>query len=179
MCGSGTIAIEAVHAARATPREAPALAALGLAPHAGPPQPLFPDADPIVIGCDLDLEVLAAARDNARAARVADRVTLQRADVANLRPEMIETIIREKGREPAPGLILSNPPYGERLADQDLVETYEALAAACRRFRGWRAGFLVGSPLFEEVFGRVLGRPRIKKPLANANLRAYFLLYDL
>jgi hypothetical protein len=25
----------------------------------------------------------------------------------------------------------------------------------------------------------VLGRPRIKKPLANANLRAYFYLYDL
>lgn len=178
MCGSGTIPIEAIHAARVTPRESPTLGVLGLAPPE-PAQPLFPDSNPVVIGCDLDLEVLAAARDNARAARVSDRVTWQRADVATLRPEMIADIARERGREPAPGLILTNPPYGERLDDNDLGAIYEALATACRRFRGWRAGFLVGSPLFEEVFFHAIGRPRIKKPLANANLRAYFFLYDL
>ena len=182
MCGAATIPIEAVLAARATPRETPTLAALGLEP-AEPAKPLFADADPIVIGCDLDLEVLAAARDNARAAGVADALTLQRADVASLRPEMIADIVRERAREPSiprsAGLILSNPPYGERLDDQDLGEIYEALATTCRRFRGWRAGFLVASPIFEEVFFHVIGRPRIKKPLANANLRAYFFLYDL
>ena len=56
---------------------------------------------------------------------------------------------------------------------------YTALAQTCRRFRGWRAGFLVGNPLLEEAFFPVIGAPRIKKPLANANLRAYFYLYDL
>jgi 23S rRNA G2445 N2-methylase RlmL len=176
MCGSGTIPIEAVHAARATPREAPALAALGLDREAAP---LFPDADPIAIGCDVDLDALAAARDNARAAGVGDKVTWQRADVATLGPETIAEIVREHGREPAPGLLISNPPYGERLNEGDLEAIYGALATACRRFRGWRAGFLVGSPVFEDVFGHAIGRPRIKKPLANANLRAYFFLYDL
>ena len=85
-----------------------------------------------------------------------------------------------RGR-PAPttGLLLANPPYGERLDDPGLDELYAAIAATCRRFRGWRAGFLVGTPRFEQVIGRALGRPRIKKPLANANLRAYFFLYDL
>jgi 23S rRNA G2445 N2-methylase RlmL len=176
MCGAGTIPIEAVHAARATPREAPALAALGLGRKA---EPLFPDADPLVVGCDLDLEVLAAARDNARAAGVADRITWQRGDVARLSPEAIADIARERGRTIETGLLISNPPYGERLDAYDLGEIYEALAAACRRFRGWRAGFLVGSPILEEVFARVIGPPRIKKPLANANLRAYFFLYEL
>ena len=170
MCGSGTIPIEAVLAARAAPRESRTLAALGLA---RPAEPLFPDASPIAIGCDVDLEVLAAARDNARDADV--DVTWQRADVAALDPETIDEIVRERGGEPRPGLIISNPPYGERLSDHELAETYEAIAVACRRFRGWRAGFLVGSPLFE----RIMGRARIKKPLANANLRAYFFLYDL
>ena len=176
MCGAGTIPIEAIHAARATPREAPGLAALGLD---RPAQPLFADADPLVIGCDIDIQVLAAARDNARAARVADQITWQRTDVAHLQPEMIHAIANERGRTIENGLILSNPPYGERLDDHDLEDIYGALATACARFRGWRAGFLVGSPILEDVFFGVIGRPRIKKPLANANLRAYFYLYEL
>ena len=56
------------------------------------------------------------------------------------------------------------------------------IAHTCRRFAGagtWRAGFLVANPLLEEAFTREIGRPRIKKPLANANLRAYFYLYEL
>jgi 23S rRNA G2445 N2-methylase RlmL len=179
MCGAGTIPIEALHAARATPRPTPALAALGIA---RPAAPLFPDAAPLVIGCDHDVAVLAAARDNARAAGVADEVTWQLADATRLDPGMIADIARERGRPaPAAGLLVANPPYGERLdaADAELDELYAALAATCRRFTGWRAGFLVGSPDFERAFDRVLGRPRIKKPLANANLRAYFYLYEL
>ena len=177
MCGSGTIPIEAIHAARATPRPAPALAALGLA---RPAEPLFPDASPLVIGCDHDIAVLAAARDNARAAGVAAHVTWQLGDVARLAPEMVADVARERGRPPPQsGLLLTNPPYGERLHDADLDGLYAAIGETCRRFPGWRAGFLVGTPRFEQAIGRVLGRPRIKKPLANANLRAYFFLYDL
>jgi 23S rRNA G2445 N2-methylase RlmL len=177
MCGSGTIPIEAICAARAAPRPTPALAVLGLA---RPSPPLFPDAAPLVIGCDLDLGVLAAARDNARAAGVADQVIWQRSDVARLTPGLVDDIARERGRAPgATGVLLTNPPYGERLDDTDLGELYAAIAETCRRFAGWRAGFLVGSPELERVFQRTLGRPRIKKPLANANLRAYFYLYEL
>ena len=177
MCGSGTIPIEAICAARATPRPTPALAVLGLA---RPSPPLFPDAAPLVIGCDRDLAVLAAARDNARAAGVADQVIWQRTDIARLTPGLVDDIARERGRAPgAPGVLLTNPPYGERLDDGDLGELYAAIAETCRRFTGWRAGFLVGSPELERVFQRAIGRPRIKKPLANANLRAYFYLYEL
>ncbi|HEX7838429.1 MAG TPA: hypothetical protein VF469_13230 [Kofleriaceae bacterium] len=177
MCGSGTIPIEAVLAARGVPRPTSALAGLGMS---RPAQPLVPDAAPLVIGCDLDLGVLAAARDNARAAGVAADVTWQRADVTRLDPRTIAEIARERGRaSPQAGVLVANPPYGERLAGADLAELYTAIAETCRRFRGWRAGFLVGSPDFEHAFLRVIGRPRIKKPLANANLRAYFYLYEL
>ncbi|MDQ3367823.1 MAG: hypothetical protein M3680_20555 [Myxococcota bacterium] len=180
MCGSGTILIEALHAARGMPRETPTLAALGLD---RPAPPLFADAAPLVIGCDLDIEVLAAARDNARAAGVRDQVTWQRADVAHLKPETIHDIARERGRTIEQGLILCNPPYGERLNDQDLETVYGLLATSCRRFSNgpvpWRACFLVSSPIFEDVCFDIIGRPRIKKPIANANLRAYFYLFDL
>jgi 23S rRNA G2445 N2-methylase RlmL len=181
MCGAGTIAIEAVHMARATPRPTPGLDALGITYVAeGRPQPLYADADPLVIGCDIDLDVLAAARDNARAARCTDAITWQRADVATLTPKLVADVARERGREPpTSGLLLANPPYGERLNEHDLEIIYRSLAETCRRFSGWRAGFLVGNPLLEDVFMRAIGRPRIKKPLANANLRAYFYLYEL
>jgi 23S rRNA G2445 N2-methylase RlmL len=175
MCGAGTIPIEAVHAARATPRTK---IWHGLARTSPPPAPLFPDSAPLVVGCDVDLDSLAAARDNARSAGVTADITWQRADAASLRPEIIADIARERGREPPEtGLILANPPYGERLTDHELEPLYASLAHTCERFSGWRAAFLVGSPLLEREFERVLGRPRIKKPLANANLRAYFYMY--
>jgi 23S rRNA G2445 N2-methylase RlmL len=181
MCGSGTIPIEAVHAARATPRTTPALEALGLA---RPAAPLYPDAAPVVIGCDHDLGALAIARDNSRAAGVARDITWQRADVRSLRPEVIAGIARERGHAAgATGVLLANPPYGERLSagpeQAELFDLYTAMAQTCQRFRGWRAGFLVGNPWLEQAFLPVVGRPRIKKPLANANLRAYFYLYEL
>jgi len=177
MCGSGTIPIEGVLAARAEPRSVPAVAALGLPRFT---KPLFPDAKPLVIGCDRDLEVLAAARENARAAGVTGDITWQRSDVTMLQPQTIADIAKERGYPGAvSGVLLAIPPYGERLDPADLIPLYGAMAETCRRFRGWRAGFLVGSPLFEDVFFGVLGRPRIKKPLANANLRAYFYLYEL
>jgi 23S rRNA G2445 N2-methylase RlmL len=177
MCGSGTIPIEAVHLARATPRPTPGLRALGLEGET-PAAPLY-DADPVVIGCDVELDMLAAARDNARSAKVGDAITWQRSDVADLTPETIAQIAAERGRSEGTGVIVSNPPYGERLDDHDLGVLYSVIAETCKRFRGWRAGFLVGNPLLEREFFRVIGRPRIKKPLANANLRAYFYLYEL
>jgi 23S rRNA G2445 N2-methylase RlmL len=185
MCGAGTIPIEAVHMARATPRPTPALRALGIKyvveGATGPEAPpLYPDASPLVVGCDVDLDVLAAARDNARAARCAEAITWQRADVASLSPRIVADIARERGREPpATGLLLANPPYGERLDEQDLEVIYRALAETCLRFEGWRAAFIVANPLLERVFTHIVGRPKIKKPLANANLRAYFYLYEL
>src|SRR3569623_1650616 len=175
MCGSGTIPIEAGEMARASARSTPALRALGLARDA---HPLYADADPLVVGCDIDLDVLAAARDNARSAR-ATSITWMRMDIARLEPQAIHDIAREKGRTIENGLLLCNPPYGERLDERDLYELYRIMAETARRFTGWRAGFLVGNPLLEQAFYDAGMRPRIKKPLANANLRAYFYLYEL
>lgn len=180
MCGAGTIPIEAIHLARAVPRPTPALEALGLA--APNPPPLYPDAAPLVVGCDVDLTVLALARENARAANLADAVTWQRCDIADLTPDLIAEIASERGRQATTGVLLANPPYGERLeagTPESLLALYAAMAATCKRFHGWRAAFLCGNPMLEHEFLRVLGRPRVKKPLANANVRAYFYLYEM
>lgn len=90
---------------------------------------------------------------------------------------------------PAGSLVLSNPPYGERLgaSTAELGALYRDLGRFCRALRPARMAFLVGEPsdvergapgtraLFLRSFG---GRPRIEKPLSNGPLRASFFLYD-
>ncbi|MCA9679972.1 MAG: RNA methyltransferase, partial [Myxococcales bacterium] len=178
MCGSGTIAIEAALMARGAPR----------LPHGLPPgldlEPLadtrrddylFGDADPLIIGADRDLDALIAAKDNAARAAMTGHVVWQRGDVTQLDPDDIAALAADRGKTADHGLILSNPPYGERLDDADLRLFYGALGDVCHGFRGWRGGFLVVNEEFERAFG---GRPTIKKPLSNGNLRGYFFGYE-
>lgn len=174
MCGSGTIPIEAVGAARGEPRPQP----FTVSPRWKWPQhraPMFPDAAPLVIGCDLDIGVLAKARDNGKRAGISQNAVWQRGDVAKLTPQLVKDICSENGAPWGPGLLLCNPPYGERLDPGDLLELYEAMAATAQRFEGWRIGILSASPLIERAFGP---RPAVKKPLANGQLRSYFYLYQ-
>jgi 23S rRNA G2445 N2-methylase RlmL len=175
MCGSGTIPIEAALAARGVPRPSPST----VSAHwqwPGYREPMYPEAAPLVVGCDLDIEVLAKARDNGKRAQIATDAVWQRGDVSALTPELIGQICDERGRPRAPGLLLCNPPYGERLAPDDLFDLYRAIAASARRFVGWRIGILTASPLIERAFG---SWPAIKKPLANGQIRSYFYLYQL
>ncbi len=59
---------------------------------------------PPLRGFDLDGKALSAARRNAEEAGVADRIVFEKGDARDMRPEG------------APGWLVSNPPYGERLA---------------------------------------------------------------
>ena len=76
---------------------------------------------------------------------------------------------------PGPGLILSNPPYGERVGD-DVVDLYEDLRHWLRQFSGWRAAFLVANREFEDVMGM---RPTMKKPISIRPLNGYIYVYQL
>ncbi len=181
MCGSGTIPIEAALAARGTGRaRTPPCPALAEAWPTQPPAPLFADANPVVIGSDLDLGAVVAAKQNGTSAGMDGAITWRRGDLRGLTPGEITAIASERGRTFERGLVLCNPPYGERLDVVDLRLLYGDLADwLCTLGPGWRAGFIVDNPDFEPAMGRVLrADPRIKKPLANGNLRSYFYLYE-
>lgn len=174
MAGSGTIAIEAALMSRAEPLwsrgRTPAL--YGLPAFAGAPAadaPLFADTAPRILAGDHDRRAVELAERNADAAGVAADIAWRRGDALALDPADVADALGD-----GTGLLLSNPPYGERLDVEE--DFYRELGEACRAFRGWRAAFLVANPDFERAFG---GRPRIKKPLSNASQRAYFYLYDL
>ena len=162
MCGAGTIAIEAALAARGAP-----VAAGDRSP------PLWPDARPVVIAGDRDLDVLVAARHNASRAGV--DVIFHRGELTTLDRDHLWALAADAGAVPERGLVLCNPPWGERLEVADARLLYGALGDWWRSLRDFRAAFLVANAEFENAFG---ARWAIKKPLSSGPLRGYLFVYE-
>jgi 23S rRNA G2445 N2-methylase RlmL len=180
--GSGTIAIEAACMAQARPvfvaPRKPLITAMpafrDLAPVGD--QPLFADTEACIIASDIDPELKTITESAARDAGVSSMLRVVSSDFRDMGPRRIRELAEIPAGDPRCGLIVANPPYGERLDDQDLEQLYADLGDYCRKFPGWRAAFLVANRSFEPCFGP---QPRIKKPLSNASIPAYFYLYDL
>ncbi len=183
MAGSGTIAIEAALMARGEPvwvppRKPLALRLPILAPHLSfNPKPLFADANPMIVANEIDPRVVKIAMSNMVNAGVNDVTENFSFDFRQLDPVEIMERAEKRGLEPGRGLILSNPPYGERMKPDELLDLYAEMGDWCRQFKGWRAAFLMANPDFVTAFGS--GRPRIKKPLKNGPLMSWFLQYEL
>ena len=178
MAGSGTIAIEAACMAQGKPvwvppREPASARHFRFAPlFLETPQPLFGDTRPLVIANDMERKIHETCKVNVAKAGTAAFVETWRGDFRTIDAERVRKRAGEKGFGPERGVILSNPPYGERLPRDQNVGLYRDLRSWCMQFRGWRAGFLVANPDFEKAFG---GRARIRKPLRNGPLRGLLL----
>jgi 23S rRNA (guanine2445-N2)-methyltransferase / 23S rRNA (guanine2069-N7)-methyltransferase len=92
---------------------------------------------PPISGCDLDPRAVDAARDNASRAGVGDCITVGSGDALQVTPP-----------DERPGLIVCNPPYGERLgAEADLIKLYSLLGVHLKQhFGGWRAAVFTARP---------------------------------
>jgi 23S rRNA G2445 N2-methylase RlmL len=182
MAGSGTIAIEAALMGRGapvwgSPRRPPCARVPGLRALAGEPAaPLFADTAPVIVANEIDTRMVDAARGNVDAAGVTPYVTVQHGDFRALTPGHLARVARERGATHAHGVIVCNPPYGERLGAGETAALYADLRRWLREFRGWRAAFLVANPMFERIMGV---RPQVKKPLSASSLKGYFYLYAL
>lgn len=89
-------------------------------------------------GSDQDPAAVRAALANLSHAGLAGHVTIESRALADCRP----------GAADAAGLLVVNPPYGERLgAGDDLPALYAELGATLRNhFDGWQAAVLTGNP---------------------------------
>ncbi len=73
------------------------------------------------------------------------------------------------------GVLLSNPPYGERLSDEKQVQALmRELGKTYRALPDWNAYLLTSLPEFERHFGKTADK---KKKLFNANLQCGFYSY--
>jgi len=144
MCGSGTLVIEAAMIAA---RRAPGLrrgyfgflgwkghdAALWQRLKTEAEECAVPEIASVIRGSDIDQRALTIAAANAHRAGVTALVRFERRAVASVRPLTEE-----------PGLICTNPPYGERLGDQAQARAlFVELGRNLRRhFAGWDAAIL-------------------------------------
>jgi 23S rRNA (guanine2445-N2)-methyltransferase / 23S rRNA (guanine2069-N7)-methyltransferase len=123
---------------------------------------------PRIRGSDQDPRAVRAAQDNAARAGLAGHVRFERRDLADCAPAASE----------AGGLVVANPPYGERLGEQsELPSLYATLGAVLReRFDGWRAAVLTGNP----ELGKVMGlRARRFHTLYNGPIECRLLHFDV
>lgn len=123
---------------------------------------------PTFFGYDHDPQVLNEARRNAQAAGVAGFVHLARQSVEHLR--------RPPGE--APGLVICNPPYGERLGERgQLAALYHAFGERLRgEFAHWHAAVIVS----DDELGHALGlRAQKRYVLYNGALECRLLTFDL
>lgn len=178
MCGSGTLAIEAGFIAT---RRAPGLRREFACEHwpsfAPKLEPLLEDvrkeafgqlrpAPAPITARDYDEEVLTAVKRNVVTAGLSTSVRI----------ESVDATIGDPPEGP-PGLVCTNPPYGERLGSggqKGMKAFFHKLGANLKRWEGWRLSVLAGNDAFESAFGM---RPASRQPLWNGAIACQLLQY--
>ncbi len=116
-----------------------------------------------IMGTDIDGEILKAARQNAKRAGVFADIHLQQMPISQ---------VRSSKRY---GVMITNPPYGERLSDkQSVTQLYKELAETIEPLDTWSFYILTAFPQFERVLGRIADR---KRKLYNGDLLCYYYQY--
>lgn len=171
-CGSGTIVIEAALTAK---NRAPGLAR-GFAAEQYPwvPAALWKEergaardrefhGDYHIYGSDNDPRSLAIARANAKKAGVSDLIDFTEADA----------VTRELPSDR--GVLVCNPPYGERLLERKEAQTlYRRLGKRLEEETGWGQFIISSEPEFERHFGRNVAK---KRKLYNGMIQCYLYMY--
>lgn len=93
---------------------------------------------PVIVGFDVDKHALSAAAKHIAIAGLSDKIHLERRDIATAKPAASWYA----------GLVVCNPPYGERLGDEArTAELYKKLGATLQsQFIAWQAAIIICNP---------------------------------
>lgn len=123
---------------------------------------------PPMIGYDQDPEAIKSAFENIERAGLLGKIHVEKRELQDFAPKANVT----------PGLVVVNPPYGERLGEVEALQPLysllgERLKAA---FSGWKAGVLTS----DVALGKQMGLRSIKQyALFNGALPVQLLLFDV
>lgn len=128
-----------------------------------------------IAGSDIESGAVRGAKEIARKACAMYGAALERTGAHEklVPPEFFESDFRGLRADTSSGCILSNPPYGEQLGDEEEA-LYEALPVLKDNFPGWDMGFLTRVPSFEEHFGTTAS---ITKGLKAGSLDTTLYIY--
>jgi len=187
-CGSGTIAIEAALYAH---NVAPGLGRHFAYEHLSFYDPnrvleikkeeaakIRTDVECRITGSDIDGDAVQRSALNAEHACVTAGRALQLigSDARIPRPEFIRSSFADLKAPFETGLILCNPPYGERLGDQSQAETlYQDMASLFTDFPGWQIGVITSQKSFQKCIGRYADQ---QKNLKAGNLDTTLYVYN-
>lgn len=116
-----------------------------------------------IAGSDIDGGALELARRHIAQAGLSGRITLEKRDLRDVTP---------RGES---GVILCNPPYGERLGDKRAAAAVERqLGLLQERSSGWSLCAISGDLAFERNFGR---RADKKRRFYNGRLECEFMTF--
>ncbi len=178
MCGSGTILIEAALIAANIPpgyyksdfgfmrwkKYLPFDEILWNKIYDAAIERISPDT-PKVFGGELSHHVARKAKENVKRARVEDIVQIRECDMRNFEAP-------EGG-----GVVIVNPPYGERMTKDNLQELYKTIGDTFKqRFTGYDCWIISSNP---EAFKAVGLRPTRKIQVFNGQLDCRFMKYNI
>ena len=116
-----------------------------------------------IVGSDIDPHAVRLARENAQRAGVAELVRFEVADAAKF------------ARPTERGVIVTNPPYGERIGEKAEAEAlYRAFGEAWRECPNWQLYLLSSHTEFERCFGTPADR---KRKLYNGMIKCDLFMY--
>ena len=120
-----------------------------------------------IAGCDASRAAIRTARDYLARAGFADQVTLD-----------VRELSEARSLWDVPGILITNPPYGERLGEVgELGPLYELLGDVLkRRFHGWTTWVLGGNRALEKRVGL---RPASRLVLFNGPIECRFLKFPI
>ena len=116
-----------------------------------------------ILGTDIDHKMIEIAKANAQKAGVADYITFKQMRLQDF------TTTKENG------VIICNPPYGERLSDKAQVEQlYKEMGQVFAPLTTWSKYILTSDLQFEEFYG---SKATKKRKLYNGALRTDYFQY--
>ncbi|HEY9878344.1 MAG TPA: THUMP domain-containing protein [Leptolyngbyaceae cyanobacterium] len=120
----------------------------------------------VIVGCDRNPEVVRQARANALNCGVAHLVKFTHTELADVEAPTDH------------GILLCNPPYGERLGgDEDLGAFYKLLGNVLKqRFKGWTAFVLSGNKELASTIGLKSSQ---RFPVNNGSIPCQLMKYEL
>ena len=122
----------------------------------------------VLRGYDSDAAAIRAAIENSERAKLRGFVHFERRE--------LEQLIQQSGA--ATGLLATNPPYGERIGDQEQLQAlYATLGRKLREeFQGWKAAVLTGNPPLAKALGI---HARRSHTLFNGRIECRLLRFEI